>query len=474
MMIIGCDFHPRFQQIAFVDRETGEYGERRLNHPEEAERFYRSLAGRQVRIGAEATGNFRWFGHLMQELGHEFLLGDATTIRAACPRRQKTDKRDARHILSMLVEDRFPVIWQPSVENDHLRQLLHHRCRLVRMRTRIKNQLDSMAKNEGLLSKRVWCAMRRKQIEELPVSGWNVERRKDLLFLLEELNKRIEPLDEAVLKEKVQSICAARNATFAALYAAEPMDAQAIFAEYLAYGRRLAPMVCDAGTMLRAACKAGERICFEGGQGSMLDIDHGTFPFVTSSSVTACGVPGGAGISPKEIGYVVGVVKCYTSRVGTGPFPTEQDNETGQFLRTRGHEFGTTTGRPRRCGWFDAVAVRYAAELSGVDELGMMLLLDGEGQLETLRICTGYKYGGRSITEFDPTLPLERVECVYEDLPAWQEKIADVKRYEDLPAAARRYVERVEQLIGRPIGLLSVGLRREQTILHNSKLDKLG
>ncbi len=281
-------------------------------------------------------------------------------------------------------------------------------------------------------------------------------------------------LDEAVLKEKVQSICAARNATFAALYAAEPMDAQAIFAEYLAYGRRLAPMVCDAGTMLRAACKAGERICFEGGQGSMLDIDHGTFPFVTSSSVTACGVPGGAGISPKEIGYVVGVVKCYTSRVGTGPFPTEQDNETGQFLRTRGHEFGTTTGRPRRCGWFDAVAVRYAAELSGVDELGMMLLLDGEGQLETLRICTGYKYGGRSITEFDPTLPLERVECVYEDLPAWQEKIADVKRYEDLPAAARRYVERVEQLIGRPIGLLSVGLRREQTILHNSKLDKLG
>ena len=198
MMIIGCDFHPRFQQIAFVDQETGEYGERRLSHPEEAERFYRSLAGRSVRIGAEATGNFRWFRHLMEELSHEFLLGDATAIRAACPRRQKTDKRDARHILSMLVEDRFPVVWQPSVENDHVRQLLLHRCRLVRMRTRIKNQLDAIAKNEGLLSSRVWSAKRRSQIEALPLPGWYAHRRADLLGLLDELDKRIRPLDEAV------------------------------------------------------------------------------------------------------------------------------------------------------------------------------------------------------------------------------------------------------------------------------------
>jgi len=200
MMIIGCDFHPRFQQIAFVDRETGEYGERRLNHPEEAEQFYRSLFGRPVRIGVEATGNFRWFRHLMEELGHEFLLGDATAIRAACPRRQKTDKRDARHILNLLVEDRFPVIWQPSAENDEMRQLLLHRCRLVRMRTRVQNQLDSVAKNEGLLSSRVWSAKRRSQIEALPLPGWYGHRRADLLGLLEELNKRIKPLDEAVCK----------------------------------------------------------------------------------------------------------------------------------------------------------------------------------------------------------------------------------------------------------------------------------
>jgi len=205
MMIIGCDFHPRFQQIAFLDQETGEYGERRLSHPEEAQRFYRSLVGRRVRLGAEATGNFRWFRLLMQELGHEFLLGDATTIRAACPRKQKTDKRDARHILKLLVEDRFPDVWQPPEENENLRQLLMHRCRMVRMRTRIKNQLDSMAKNEGLLSKRVWCPMRRNQIEALPLAGWNVERRRDLIALLEEMNRRIEPLDEAVIKAAEQN-----------------------------------------------------------------------------------------------------------------------------------------------------------------------------------------------------------------------------------------------------------------------------
>ena len=198
MMIIGCDFHPRFQQIAFVDQETGEYGERRLNHPEEAEQFYRSLSGTRVRVGAEATGNFRWFRHLMEELGHEFLLGDATAIRAACPRRQKTDKRDARHILNMLVEDRFPTVWQPPMENDHVRQLLLHRCRLVRMRTRIKNQLDSMAKNEGVLSSRVWSPRRRSEIEALPLPGWYAHRRADLLGLLDELDKRICPLDKAV------------------------------------------------------------------------------------------------------------------------------------------------------------------------------------------------------------------------------------------------------------------------------------
>jgi transposase len=199
MMIIGCDFHPRFQQIAFVDLQTGEYGERRLSHPEEAERFYRSLAGRQVRIGLEATGNFRWFRRLIHELGYEFLLGDPSQIRASSPRKQKTDKRDARHILNLLLgQERFPAVWQPPLENEDLRQLLLHRCRLVRLRVRIKNQLDSMAKNEGLLGSRGWSAKRRQQIEALPLSGWEERRRADLLRLHDQLDEQIEPLEKAV------------------------------------------------------------------------------------------------------------------------------------------------------------------------------------------------------------------------------------------------------------------------------------
>lgn len=198
MMIIGCDFHPSFQQIACLDQETGEYEERRLSHREEAVAFYRSLAGREVLIGVEATGNDRWFRDLMSELGHELLVGDASAIHASAPREQRTDKRDARHILRLLMENRFPALWQPSVANVEQRQLLLHRCRLVRMGTRIKNQLDSIAKNEGLTGSQRWSAKRRQQIEALPLTGWYAERRADLLGLLDELARRIEPLDEAV------------------------------------------------------------------------------------------------------------------------------------------------------------------------------------------------------------------------------------------------------------------------------------
>ena len=205
MMIIGCDFHPRFQQIAYVDQESGEYGERRLNHPEDACQFYRSLVDKPVRIGLEATGNYRWFRCLLSELGHEMVLGDPGAIHATIPRRQRTDKRDARHILKLLVEDRFPAIWQPPTENEQTRQLLLHRCRLVQLRTRVKNQLDAIAKNEGLLSPRVWRQKRRQQVEILPLTGWYAERRKDLLALLDEFDQRIQPLDEAVRKAAAEN-----------------------------------------------------------------------------------------------------------------------------------------------------------------------------------------------------------------------------------------------------------------------------
>jgi transposase len=201
MMIIGCDFHPRFQQIAYVDAETGEYGERRLNHPAEAESFYRSLGGREVRIGLEATGNFRWFRRLVQELGYEFLLGDPSEIRARDPRRQKHDKRDARHILKLLQgQEEFPIVWQPPRENEALRQLLLHRCGMVRLRVRIKNQLDSMAKNEGLVEGKGWSGKRRKQLEEVALSGWDAQRRGDLLRLHDYLDEQIAPLDQAIVE----------------------------------------------------------------------------------------------------------------------------------------------------------------------------------------------------------------------------------------------------------------------------------
>jgi len=198
MMIIGCDFHPRFQHISFLLEESGECGQRRLLHTAEAEQYYRSLSGTRVRVGIEATGSYGWFRRLLSELGHELLVGDATQIRASNPRRQKTDKRDAEHILGLLAQDRFPAIWQPPAENAQLRQLLLHRSRLVRLRTRVTNQLDGMAKNEGLLVPGGWSGKRRMAIEALPLPGWYGERRKDLLGLLDRLEERIAPLDRAV------------------------------------------------------------------------------------------------------------------------------------------------------------------------------------------------------------------------------------------------------------------------------------
>ncbi|MDY6914067.1 MAG: adenylosuccinate synthase [Planctomycetota bacterium] len=273
------------------------------------------------------------------------------------------------------------------------------------------------------------------------------------------------------LCEKVRRIVALKNAFFQATYEAEPLDADEIAAEYAEYGQQLAPMIRNTGPMLRQAIADGERILFEGGQGSMLDVDHGTYPFVTSSSVTACGVPTGAGVPPAAVGQVVGLIKAYTSRVGAGAFPTEQDNELGERLRERGREYGTTTGRPRRCGWFDAFAVRYAAELSGTSELALSLL-DVLTGIDELKICTGYRVGGKSLDPFDPDV-MGRAECVYETMPGWQDDISSCRNFQDLPAQARDYVSRLEQLIGRPIGFISIGPDRAQSILHNTSIESL-
>ena len=270
------------------------------------------------------------------------------------------------------------------------------------------------------------------------------------------------------LREKVRLIAELKNRVFAALYGAEPIDADAVADQYAAFGEALGPMICNAGALLRGAAGRGESILFEGGQGSMLDIDHGTYPFVTSSSVGACGVPAGAGVPPKAVGSVVGLLKAYTTRVGAGPFPTEQDNEVGDALRERGREYGTTTGRPRRCGWLDLFAARYAADLSGVDEIALALLDVLSGQPK-LNLCTGYAVEGRAVEDFDPAL-LGTAEPIYETLDGWTEDITAARRFADLPAPARAYVERVEQVMGRPVGVISVGPGREATIMHHTNI----
>jgi adenylosuccinate synthase len=279
-----------------------------------------------------------------------------------------------------------------------------------------------------------------------------------------------ELLQPDALREKVRTIAAIKNTMFAAAYeGAEAMDADAIADEFIAHGQRLSDMIANTGALLRRACEAGDRILFEGGQGSLLDVDHGTYPFVTSSTVTACGVPTGSGVSPKAVGTVVGLIKAYTTRVGAGPFPTEQDNETGNYLRERGHEYGTTTGRPRRCGWFDAFAVRYAADLSGVDELALSLL-DVLSGLDEIKVCVGYRVAGAELVDFDP-MSMAAAEPVYETLPGWSEDISDCRKFEQLPVNAKNYVRRVEELASRPVGFISVGPDRLQTIPHHTTIE---
>ena len=277
---------------------------------------------------------------------------------------------------------------------------------------------------------------------------------------------------------RIEQIVPVKNQLFAALGektgtgAAEPvpvssgvnLDAQQIFNQYHAFAQRLAPYVADTTAYLLDAAEAGQRMLFEGAQGSLLDIDHGTFPFVTSSNSSGVGVSAGSGVPGRYISKVIGVLKAYNTRVGGGPFPTEQRNEIGEQIRDRGNEYGTVTRRPRRCGWFDAVAARYAARLGGIDTLAVMLL-DVLSALPELKICTAYELDGRRTTDFPSHVDdLRRVTPVYETLPGWQQEIGEVARLDELPADARRYVDRIEALLRRPAEIVSVGPDRRQTI----------
>ena len=278
-------------------------------------------------------------------------------------------------------------------------------------------------------------------------------------------------------RQRIQRIARAKQQILAGLgagchgrdaSATVQLDAEEIYRQYHGYAQRLKPHVADTTAYLLDAVEAGKKVLFEGAQGALLDIDHGTFPFVTSSNSSGVGVSAGSGVPGRYITKVIGIVKAYTTRVGGGPFPTEQDNQTGQHIRERGNEYGTVTRRPRRCGWFDAVAARYTTRLSGVDVLAVMLL-DVLSVLPELKICTAYELNGRRIADFPSHVDdLRRVVPIYETLPGWQEEISHVRRISDLPAAARDYLDRLSQLLGRPVEVISVGPDREQTIFVES------
>src|SRR5690625_2847027 len=270
-------------------------------------------------------------------------------------------------------------------------------------------------------------------------------------------------LDKNVFKEKLQQNLQEKNRLFEKVYEVEPMLIEDIFEEYYEYGQQMAQYVCDTSVILNDALDNGKRVLFEGAQGVMLDIDQGTYPFVTSSNPVAGGVTIGSGVGPSKISNVVGVSKAYTTRVGDGPFATELKDEVGDRIREVGREYGTTTGRPRRVGWFDSVVVRHARRVSGITDLSLNSL-DVLTGIETLKICVAYKYKDKVIEEFPANLNiLAQCEPVYEELPGWTEDITGVRSLHELPENARHYLERVAQLTEIPLSIFSVGPDRTQT-----------
>jgi adenylosuccinate synthase len=271
-------------------------------------------------------------------------------------------------------------------------------------------------------------------------------------------------LDEHIFRLKVQTALVEKNEVLTKIYGAEPFDAATICDTYLRYAQRIIPHITESGQLLNEALHTGKRVLFEGAQGTLLDIDHGTYPFVTSSSCTAGGAVTGSGVGPTTIDKVLGIAKAYITRVGSGPFPTELFDGIGARLGDVGGEFGTTTGRPRRCGWYDAVIVKYAAQVNGLTDL-CITKLDVLSCLEAIKVCVAYEYEGRRYT----TVPgsqsaFHHATPVYEELPGWQTDITGCRTFEELPREARDYIEYIEGLSGVPISLIAVGPDRSQTI----------
>lgn len=271
-------------------------------------------------------------------------------------------------------------------------------------------------------------------------------------------------LDTEIFKRKLTEALEEKNFLLEKFLGEKPFTFEEIFTEYTAYAETLRKYVADTSLMLHNEVKAGRNILFEGAQGTLLDVDHGTYPFVTSSSTCAGGACTGTGVSPRAINEIIGISKAYVTRVGSGPFPTELFDETGEKMRQAGNEFGSTTGRPRRCGWFDAVVLRYAVRVNGLTGVAITKL-DVLDDFDTIKICTGYRYNGKLVDEIPATLDVfAACEPVYEEMPGWKTNISQTTSFEALPENAKRYVRRLEELMGCEIVMVSVGPRRSETI----------
>jgi adenylosuccinate synthase len=275
-------------------------------------------------------------------------------------------------------------------------------------------------------------------------------------------------LDDPIFRGKLQAILSAKNHYLDACLKDQGFDLEAMFHEYRGYGQRLKKFAGNISLFIDRQIKQGRKILFEGAQGTHLDVDHGTYPFVTSSNTVAGGACTGAGVGPTRITEVIGVSKAYTTRVGGGPFPTELNDFVGEKIRERGREFGATTGRPRRCGWLDIPLLKDAIRLNGITGIALTKM-DVLSEFETIRICTAYQHRGKRIEEVPSQVQvLKECEPVYEDHPGWKAELRNCRSFQDLPPKAQGYVRRIEELTGTEITLVSVGEKRVETILRRN------
>ena len=270
--------------------------------------------------------------------------------------------------------------------------------------------------------------------------------------------------DEKIFRQKLETAIKEKNAILSKVYNRIPLESEAIVTDYMAYGERLGPHIVDTSAVLHEALRDGKRVLLEGAQGTLLDLDHGTYPFVTSSNPVAGGALVGSGLGPGEVERVIGVTKAYVTRVGSGPFPTEDRGEAGTWMQERGQEFGVTTGRRRRCGWFDAVLLRFAARLNGLTEL-FITKLDVLSGLPSVKMCVAYDYEGERFEDLPPHQSIvHKAEPVYEELEGWSDPLTEARSFGELPPAARTYLERLAEVAGVPVRMVSVGASREQTL----------